>query len=294
MTQPVSAEIQQAAQIIGERLGGVAVLFYGSVLRTNDLTGLLDFYVLTEGVQHGGLRGTVSQHLWPDISFEETRVGDTLLRAKVATMPLDRFAAAASGDLLDTTIWTRFVQPSALVWSASDMVTQRVTDAVAAASRTAARFAAVLGPQRGSASDYWTALFRQTYATELRVERPGRESQILAYNPERYETLLRLAWQADALEFDDNQGVLEPEISATLARRVAKIWRTRRRMGKVLNTARLVKAAFMLDGAARYGLWKIKRHTGIDIALTPWKERHPVLAAPGVMWKVWRQSGKQK
>ena len=42
------------------------------------------------------------------------------------------------------------------------------------------------------------------------------------------------------------------------------------------------------DGAARYAAWKIERHTGVPVALTPWREKHPVLAAPGVLWRVWR------
>jgi len=60
-------------------------------------------------------------------------------------------------------------------------------------------------------------------------------------------------------------------------------------MGRPLNYARLVKAAFTFDGAARYAAWKIERHTGMPVALTPWRERHPVLAAPGVLWRLWRQ-----
>src|SRR3546814_19838018 len=63
-------------------------------------------------------------------------------------------------------------------------------------------------------------------------------------------------------------------------------------MGKPLNFARLLKAAFTFDGAARYALWKIERHTGLAIALTPWRERHPILAAPGVLWRVWRTDRK--
>ncbi|HZZ36995.1 MAG TPA: hypothetical protein VFE03_14830, partial [Caulobacteraceae bacterium] len=35
------------------------------------------------------------------------------------------------------------------------------------------------------------------------------------------------------------------------------------------------------DGAARYAAYKIERHTGIEIAVTPFRERHPFLAAPG-------------
>ena len=41
-----------------------------------------------------------------------------------------------------------------------------------------------------------------------------------------------------------------------------------------------------------YAAWKIERHTGIPIKLTPWRERHPLLAAPGVLWSLWRARRK--
>ncbi len=67
-----------------------------------------------------------------------------------------------------------------------------------------------------------------------------------------------------------------------------RAWRLRRRAGKPINIARLMRAAFTFDGAARYGAWKIERHTGIAVPLSPWAERHPILAAPCVLWRVWR------
>jgi hypothetical protein len=53
---------------------------------------------------------------------------------------------------------------------------------------------------------------------------------------------------------------------------------------------RLLKAAWTFDGATRYALWKIERHSGVHIPLTPWRERHPVLAAPGVLYRLWRMA----
>lgn len=288
LTTEVQPEIVEAATVIAERLRGSAVLFYGSVLRTGDLDGLLDFYVLTEGAPQPGLRGAVSRRLWPDISFEEVQVGDRLLQAKVATMPLAVFAKAATGDLADTTIWTRFVQPSALLWIAGPAQAEAVADAIVASAITAARFAAVLGPAHGAPADYWKALFRETYRAEFRVERPGREDQILAYDPDRYATLLQLAWDADGIPYRHSGGELTPMLAPEVRAQLLRTWRSRQRMGKPLNAARLVKAAFLLEGAARYGAWKVERHTGVPVKLTPWAERHPLLAAPGVLWKVWR------
>ena len=58
-------------------------------------------------------------------------------------------------------------------------------------------------------------------------------------------------------------------------------WTLASLVGKPLNVARILKAALTFDGAARYAAYKVERHTGIEIAVTPFRERHPFLAAPG-------------
>lgn len=284
LAQPVDADIAAAARQLADRLGGEAVLFYGSILRTGDLSGVLDFYVLGTEAKSG----FAGRHLWPDVSYHERDIGGRTLRAKVAAMPLDTFERAAAGQTFDTTIWARFVQPSALIWARSETVAARVVAAVAAAAETAAAFAALHGPRSGQADAYWRALFRATYATEFRVERPGREDQILAHARQRYRHLLPLAWASNGLGFRADGDVLTPDLRADERRRLAHAWTRRRRLGKPLNLARLVKAAGTFDGAARYGLWKVERHTGVKVPLTPWRERHPILAAPSVLFRVWR------
>ncbi len=285
----VSPPIAAAAREVVRRLGGLAVLFYGSVLRTGDLDGVLDFYVLTPRPHGWGPGALATRTLWPDVSFHEIAIGGQTIRAKVATMPLDTFCRAAEGRTIDTTVWTRFAQPAALVWSADPATGARVVRAVAYAAVTAGRFAAVLGPQHGTLADYWLALFRQTYSAELRVEAAGRERQILAFDPGRFDTLLPLAWHGAGIGHERHGDVYAPVVPDRDARATLAAWWLRQRLGKWLNVARLVKAAFTFDGAARYGLWKLQRHTGIDLPLTPWRERHPILAAPGVMWRVWHR-----
>ena len=51
---------------------------------------------------------------------------------------------------------------------------------------------------------------------------------------------------------------------------------------------RLVKAAFTFDGGPDYLVSKIARHTGVTIELTGWQRRHPVLAAPILLWRLRR------
>ncbi|MEG3165805.1 hypothetical protein U1701_14505 [Sphingomonas sp. PB2P19] len=277
---PTTDAVRAVARELAQADGTVAVLFYGSNLRTGSSEGVLDFYVLTAGPRERGL--------WPTVSYREFDHHPDRLRAKIATMRLATFADAAAARTLDTTIWTRFVQPSALVWVRDDAIAAEVADAVANAAMSAARFAAALGPNAGMARDFWRALFRQTYAAEFRVEKSGREAQILAFDPDRYTTLLPLAWTAAGIPYGEDAGVLRPDLPPARRQSLLKAWAARRRMGKPINIARLVRAAFTFDGAAKYGAWKIERHTGIPVPLTPWREAHPLLAAPGVFWRLYR------
>jgi hypothetical protein len=288
LATPCPPQVQAFAATLAQEAGASAAIFYGSVLRTGDLDGVLDFYLLTEDWPAKGWRGWAARRLWPDVSFRQAEVGGRSLQAKVATMPLSTFAAAAADGFLDTTIWTRFVQPCALAYAADAATSQTVAAAVAAACETAARYAAALGPAHGRAEDYWQALFRSTYAAELRVEKPGREREITGFDPERYGQLLPLAWTSGGVDFTRSGGVLHPRLTAAETRRLAAAWRRREAFGRPLNIARLVKAAFTFEGAARYAAWKIERHTGVVVPLTPWRERHPILAAPGAAWRIWR------
>jgi len=274
-----------AAVLAGRFETAAAVLFYGSILRTGDLDGVMDFYVLTHRPP-SGLRGQASRLLWPDVGYYEIEHDGVTLRAKVASMTLAQFRRAVTGEGADTTVWTRFVQPSALLWSEDPATEKAAAAAVAAAAHTAARFAAALGPQSGPPAAYWTALFQETYAAEFRVERGGREQSILAFDPGRWDALLRAAWSESGLMGAQDAGTVAPRLAPIHRRRITAAWRRRRALGKPLNVARLIKAAFTFEGAARYGAWKIERHTGMAVPLTPWRERHPILAAPGVLWRL--------
>jgi hypothetical protein len=284
LAAPVAPPVRAFAEQLASDADALAVLFYGSNLRTGSLEGVLDYYVLLPGAPERGI--------WPRVSYHETGSGGETLRAKVATMTLAKFAEAASGALIDTTIWARFVQPSALVWRRDAAMSAAVIAALAAASATAARLAAVVGPDRGREDDYWTALFRATYRAEFRVEDAGRERSILALNPRHFDGLLPLALEAAGIAFEREGDRLVPLVGKSERAEVQRWWRRRRRLGKPLNLLRLLRASSTFDGAARYAAWKVERHTGVAVKLTPWRERHPVLAAPGVLWTVWRARRK--
>ena len=281
LDRSVRDEVAAFAKRLGEEAGALAVLFYGSNLRTGSLEGVLDFYILLPGPQR--------ERIWPRVSYREWDHAGERLRAKIATMSLRQFANAAKGLSRDTTIWARFVQPSALVWQANEEARAEVTQALCAAAVTAGRLAAVVGPARGTADDYWRALFRATYKAEFRVEKPGRENSILEVNAEHFDGLLPLAWNAGGMRFKRMNGLFEPLPNSAERRRVLKWWSRRARLGKPLNLLRLAKATTTFDGAADYAAWKLQRHTGIALEVTPFRARHPLLAAPGALVELWRK-----
>ena len=281
LAAPVDPAVAEFAARLARDAGAAAALFYGSNLRTGSLDGVLDFYLLMPGPQQ--------EKIWPRVSYHEWEYAGQTLRAKVAAMALSNFAEAAGGTRRDTTIWARFVQPSALVWLADESLRAGVTDAVAAAASTAARLAAALGPESGTAEEYWRALFRATYKAELRVEKAGREDSILSVNRDHFDGLLPLALSAQGIAFGRDGAVLTPHLEPGQRKKILRWWASRRRLGKPLNLLRLVKATATFEGAARYGAWKLERHTGLVVEMTPWREQHPLLAAPGVLFKLWRQ-----
>ncbi len=286
LAAPIHPEVTAMGEALARDAGAIAVLFYGSNLRTGSLEGVLDFYLLLPGNQR--------DRIWPRVSYHEASSASGRLRAKVAIMSLEQFGKAASGKSLDTTIWARFVQPSGLVWARDEAARAQVVGALRAAARTAARLAAALGPQQGAAEDFWRALFRATYQAEFRVEKPGREGDILSVNAEHFDGLFPAALNAEGITFGQVGETIAPQLTNDRRKQILGWWNKRRRMGKPLNLARLVKASTTFDGAARYAAWKIERHTGVPVEVTPFREKHPLLAAPGVMLGVWRAQRKMR
>ena len=270
-----------------------AVLFYGSALRDADFSGLLDFYVIASPLRdwHRSRAAAIANALLPvNVSYEELSVDGQALRAKVAILSPAQLRAGMRARAIDTTIWARFSQPSACVWTRDAAARVAVETDLVQAVINAARWAALLGPASGTAADYWQSLYQHTYAVELRVERGGARAQsLLAYGGARYAQLLPLAWQAAGIDFEMRDEVLIPQLSAAERRAAQRAWFVRRVAGKPLNVLRLVKAAFTFDNGADYLAWKIERHSGFRLELSDWQRRHPILAAPRLLWRLWRR-----
>ena len=269
-----------------------AILFYGSCRRSGEAEGLLDLYVLHDGPRrfHGpGFRAASEALLPPTVLHQRGETSATgPLRAKVAVMSRRQFEQRVRQASLDTTIWARFCQPVSLVYARDDAAAAWAHRVCARAFATAALWAARLGPARGGAGLFWKELFARTYGAELRAEGSLRGVSIHDAAADWFDGGLPLALTANGLcGTPDDRGDLSPGLPS--GRRWEGGWAWRRRLGKVLNIARLVKAAFTFEGGADYLRWKIERHSGQPLPLTPWQRRHPVMASPLLLWHLWRR-----
>ena len=270
----------------GDRVA--AVLLYGSCRRAGDASGLLDFYVLHDGARafhRRVLPALLEEALPPTVLLRAAADGT---RAKVAVMSRRGFERRLRPGGLDTTIWARFCQPSTLVYARDEAARTWARRAVARAVATGALWAARLGPEEATPGEYWRGLFARTYGAELRAERAGRAALIHAASAAWFDAALIPALvRAGARPVARPGGRLRPGLPR--GGRWGAAWTRRHAAGKALNLARLVKAAFTFEGGADYLAWKISRHGGVVLEPTPWQRRHPLLAAPAVLWRLWRR-----
>lgn len=282
----VGPAAQAMAQHCHERHGAaaVAVLFYGSCLRQPDQAladSLLDFYVIVDDyavAYESRLMAWANRLLPPNVFYVELPWQGRQLRAKYAVISLDQFVAGCSPRAKNVSIWARFCQPARLVWARDTATRRALAVALADACRTMLlhawpRESGGTTPREMDALAVWERGFRETYAAELRSESGDRATAIVTADRVRYQQLARL---------------IRPEISATGLPR-GNAWRRRRWIGKSLNYLRLVKAAFTFDGAVDYVMWKVRRHSGVVMPVSDWQRRHPLLAAPGLAWKLYRR-----
>jgi hypothetical protein len=120
------------------------------------------------------------------------------------------------------------------------------------------------------------------------METADRADTVIGAATERYAELLPLAWAAGGVTFTREDGTLRPAKSGLPG------WTAPSLLGKPLNVARILKAAFTFQGAARYAAYKVARHTGVELEVTRFRERHPFLAAPGAWLELRRRQAEAR
>jgi hypothetical protein len=260
LSLPVDPRVSMMAQAIAARHGAAsrAILFYGSCLREKQLDGLmLDFYLIVSDYRAAYAKRwlAAANRLIPPNVFYFEHDG---LAAKYAVLSEADFNRLCGPETGNVSVWARFAQPSRLVWAADDAARER---AVYCVTRAAPTLLAAARPGQGEEPlALWRRAFALTYSAELRAERRGRASSVVDLDPERYERFAA------------------PALAPAASLRPHGSWAWRRIEGKALSVLRLAKASLTFAGGAEYIAWKINRHAGMDIQLSSWQRRHPLLA----------------
>jgi hypothetical protein len=289
--QPVHPAAMAIADLLRARHGAAtaAILFYGSCLRqaaaaSDPPEGVLDFYVVVDAYRAaypGRLMALANALLPPNVFHLQTSWRGQTVRAKYAVISMAQFRRGTSRDSFHSSIWARFAQPSRLIWARDAQARASIVEALADAVVTMAAQIAPLMPAGFDARQFWLRGFRETYRAELRTESAARAEEIYAKDRARYDAIT--PWAA-ALA-----GLPAGGAAADRARRNAqRSWIMRRVLGKTLSVLRLTKGLFTFDGGVDYILWKIERHTGVRLPVSPWQRRHPLLASPVFLWRLYR------
>lgn len=293
--RPTSPMLAPLVDALRERFGGAlaAVLLYGSCLHDDDVTeGLVDLYAIVDDYDGAYAERSLrwfNRRIPPNVFYLE-RSGETgTLRSKYAVLSVEHLRGGCT-DWYHSYVWARFAQPVRLLYARD----QRSRDVVhRALSGAVVRFlgegAAAAASRTIPAGALWSSALRRSYAAELRPESEERASYLVERNAEAYARFAEHA--APALE-----GLLEvvgdgryrPAASDVVRRRARRRWRVRRWQGRALSVLRLAKALFTFDNGIDYVAWKVERHTGYAIEVTPRIRRHPLIFVWPELWKLLR------
>jgi hypothetical protein len=298
LARPVSAGALAVTEgvrgLYGDAVRGV--LFYGSCLRRSDDEGLLDLYVLVDRYRttySSAWLALLNTLLPPNVFYFETRLGGRTIRAKYAVLSLSDLVRSTSRDNFEPYFWARFAQPCALVYAAADGVARDVSEALAEAVMTFVDHGTVLVPERFAAADLWETTLRETYRCEVRAERTDTSAALYRAAPERYSAVTRLAIAAlphvASTETASGERVYVSTVPDSRRRAAPWIWRLRRVHGSVLFLLRLLRNGLIFEGGVDYVIWKIERHSGIEVDRSWRQRRFRLLGLGAELWRLYRR-----
>lgn len=293
---PVAEELQALEQVLRSRLGDAlsGLLFYGSCLRSGDPTeGLVDLYVLVDdyaNVRTRLLPRLADQWLPPTVFLLKTQTPDgRTLRAKCALISLEDFEEGTRS-WFQSYLWGRFSQPSRLVYYRDAAVRDRVH--VALANAVIRMMSQTLPGQDATFSSFafWERAFALTYGTELRPEKASRPTEIVTHNADYYARVTRDA-AASVVGLTPSETEVDAftrHSDASQQRHNRLRWRVRRVQGRTLNVLRLIKSLFTFEDGVDYVLWKLERHLGEPVKVSPYLHRYPLIFCWPLLWRLLR------
>jgi hypothetical protein len=290
--QAALAALREALQM--RHHGSVeSLLFYGSCLRSGDLTdGLVDLYVIVRDYRaaHRSLLAACANRLLaPNVYYLQVQAGSQTIRCKYAVFSAATLARGVSTRWFEPYLWGRLCQHVAIAWSADEPAHARASAALRQATITfLERALPALAPE-GSLQQLWERGLALSYATELRAERAGRAGEIAAHGAPHAATATRAVAGNLRWPLVLHEDRYRASIPAAARRRARLAWALRRVEGKLLSVLRLQKALFTFEGGLDYIAWKLERHSGRVVAIPERVRRWPLLFVWGFMLKLRRE-----
>jgi hypothetical protein len=253
----------------------------------------MDFYAIVDNLRRangGMLSGLGNRLLPPNVFYLEAPFDGRRVRCKYAIMTLAQFRRLVRSDTLQNYFWGRFCQPTAVPFARGAGTRQTLAAAMADAVVAAVKATAPLFDAPFSARELWIRALTESYGAELRPEQAARPAQVHDAHAARYATVTPVGLAAAGFAVATGaDGRFGPVADAVARRRARRAWGRRRLLGKTLNVLRLMKAVFTFEGGADYVAWKIRRHSGVQVDISDWQRRHPLLASPVLAVRYWRK-----
>ncbi|TAM10612.1 MAG: hypothetical protein EPN72_09080 [Nevskiaceae bacterium] len=303
--RPSPVLLDQVAETVTARFGASlqAMLFYGSCLRSADPTdGLVDVYALVDDYRHAYPQRYLrvfNSVLPPNVFYMECPLAARLpggsppenarLRIKCTVLSLAAFERGTR-HWFHSYLWGRFAQPARIVRVRDESARRRVNEALAGAVLTFQRRSIPCLSGAFTAEALWTEGLRRCYAAELRVEGNGRATRLVADGLADYQARTQASALLLGLQLvEGGQYRRVPATTRSAALLAGGAWAVRRWQGRILSILRLVKSAGTFKGGVDYVAWKIERHSGVHIEVTPRLRRHPLIYGWGVLFRLLRK-----
>lgn len=294
ITPAISALVDAARSNHGESVR--AVLFYGSCLRSGDVDdGLADLYLLVDDYRAAFKNRALAffnQLLPPNVFYLEVPFQGRILRAKYAVLTLVDFRNGTES-WFHSYLWGRFAQKCGLIYSHSEQVTAEVMESLAGAVTTFISHALPQMESPFSARDLWARGLSLSYRSELRTEQADGAARLFDSDPDYYQELTQAALETNRFSVTTDTNVTPhcyQVVTSEKERRVnSRSWRIRAFQGKILSVLRLAKGLMTFKGGVDYILWKIERHSGVSIEVSPTLKRIPPLAILVIFWRLFRR-----
>ena len=270
------------------------VLFYGSCSRGESMEdGVADVFVIVDSYRNAYPRrylAWLNACLPPNVLYREIPTGGAPVRLKLALISMADFRDGIRRGF-HSYLWGRFAQPARILYARTGAVRREFEELMAHSVLTLLR--TTLPTLQGKISDVetiWTNALSLSYSTEFRAEPDSKAAQLARYNQTAYTALLDAALPAlDTVLRREDDNSYRSLADAGTTRRARREWRRRRRLGHCLWVLRLLKVALTFSNGADYAAWKIGRHSGVKIEVTPRLRRYPLLFGWGAFLKLVKQ-----